>query len=393
MAGCGSPGSPQPPSLKIPTPVVDLSTARTGNEVALHWTMPRRATDRVLLAGDQRVVICRSVAEAPCSRVGQLLLEAGKPGAYTDSLPPELSSGAPKLLTYTVLLENHSRHDAGPSNRAYAAAGAAPPEVAGLTAQAEARGIVLRWAQSARAASGPKAMAAQRLVRLQRTRVLRPGESGKPTTEENQAGVPQPVDQTLEVAEPALTAQPETLRGGWGLDHAIDQDAALNRIYRYTVQQVARLTLAGHQVEVSSLPTAGATVDAKDVFPPGVPVGLEAVADAEGDAIDLSWTPDSDADGAGYFVYRRLAEGAVPGAPQKVSGKAPVVNAAWRDTAAATGVRYAYSVSAVDTSGNESSRSPEVDESVTPVPPDQKPPRPRPAGGETGAPTKLQAQK
>jgi hypothetical protein len=380
LAGCGSPGSPQPPSLKIPTPVFDLSANRTGDEVSLHWTMPRRATDRVLLAGDQRVVICRSVAPEPCKPVGELLLLAGKAGDYTDTLPASLRSGPPHLLTYTVLLQNHSRHDAGPSNVAYSAAGAAPPAVSGLAANAETRGIVLKWQPSPAATGGSHAEAAltteQRMVRLQRTRVLAPGESPKPTTEENQAGVPQPIDQKLEVAEPGSRVPEPTLLCGWPLNHAIDRDAALNRTYRYTVQLVARVTLSGHPVEVKSVPSTPVTIDARDIFPPAVPAGLQAVSDAEGNAIDLSWTPDSDPDIAGYFVYRRPADGSGP--PVKVSGTAPVVDSAWRDTAADAGMSYGYSVSAVDTSGNESARSPEAFESVTPLPADQRPP-PRPA--------------
>src|SRR5581483_5968591 len=37
---------PQPPSLYPPKRVTNLTAARIGNEVNLHWTMPKRATDR-----------------------------------------------------------------------------------------------------------------------------------------------------------------------------------------------------------------------------------------------------------------------------------------------------------------------------------------------------------
>jgi len=65
MAGCGLAASPQPPSLKLPTPVRDLSGARAGDEVSLHWTMPKRDTDKVVLKGDQTVRVCRRVETGP----------------------------------------------------------------------------------------------------------------------------------------------------------------------------------------------------------------------------------------------------------------------------------------------------------------------------------------
>ena len=35
ISGCGTPGAPMPPSLKLPDPVTDLSALRTGNQVSL----------------------------------------------------------------------------------------------------------------------------------------------------------------------------------------------------------------------------------------------------------------------------------------------------------------------------------------------------------------------
>lgn len=377
LAGCGSPGTPQPPSLKLPIPPTDLTASRSGNSVTLHWTMPRRATDRVLLSGDQRAVICRSVAGgnlgtskvgiggAGCNPAGALLLAAGQPAGYTDILPPLLVTGPPRLLTYTVRLENHKQRSAGLSNSAYSAAGAPPPAIDGLSAQTTSAGIVLRWptppgvrVTGALAPEGPAEPGARYLLRLQRTRILAPGEGPNPTADETRAGVPQPVEQTLEVAQKTYPAGGGTLAGGWALDHAIDSDAMLNRTYRYTVERVARLTLDGHLVEVSGGPSAPATIAARDLFPPAVPQGLEAVADDQGSAIDLSWTPGTEADLAGYRVYRRIAANSEPAA--RVSGTTLLPDPAWRDQSAQAGVRYAYSVSATDKSGNESARSPEV---------------------------------
>ena len=49
VAGCGTPGAPQPPSLNLPDRVEDLAAVRTGVTVSLTWTMPKKNTDKLLL--------------------------------------------------------------------------------------------------------------------------------------------------------------------------------------------------------------------------------------------------------------------------------------------------------------------------------------------------------
>ncbi len=359
--------------------------------------MPRRATDRVPLAGDQRVVICRRLGAAgSCDPVGNLLLDAGSQARYLDPLPSSLATGGPQLLTYTVLLENQKRQSAGPSNPAYTIAGSAPPTVGGLSAQVGPAGIALHWQPAASTASsaypasatGPAAagspLEVDYLLRLHRARKLAPGENAGPSSQESRAGVAQPLEQTLEVRE-AASSRPASLAAGWRLDHAVDQDAALNRTYLYTVERVARVHLGGHSIEVSGGASQPLTIEARDLFPPAVPGGLEAVADSQAGAIDLSWSPDTEPDLAGYFVYRRVAGSAGP--PLRTSGAAALPNAAWRDPSVQRGVRYAYSVSAVDTSGNESERTPEVLEATQPVDGERSPAPPAAANpGRARAP-------
>ena len=98
------------------------------------------------------------------------------------------------------------------------------------------------------------------------------------------------------------------------------------------------------------------------VVPPAVPAGLQAVFSGaeQGRYIDLIWSPDADADLAGYNVYRREENGA----PQRINS-AIVQTPAFRDTDVSSGKKYFYSVSAVDVRGNESARSEEASE-VTP---------------------------
>jgi hypothetical protein len=52
ITGCGTPGAPLPPSLKLPDQVTDLSATRTGNQISLTWTMPKKNTEKLLLKGN-----------------------------------------------------------------------------------------------------------------------------------------------------------------------------------------------------------------------------------------------------------------------------------------------------------------------------------------------------
>ena len=70
-------------------------------------------------------------------------------------------------------------------------------------------------------------------------------------------------------------------------------------------------------------------------------------------------TDITDADLAGYNVYRREANSA----PVKLNSEV-VKSPSYRDSAVASGKTYYYSVSAADVRGNESSRSEEANETV-----------------------------
>lgn len=353
LAGCAFAANPQPPTLWLPEPVKDLSATRAGNEVHLHWTMPRHSTDKLQLKGDQQAHICYREEAAPgttkkpagaaaalaCTQVADKMFAPDAPADFAARLPQEFEAGRPHALSYYVELENHAGKTAGPSNAAWVATGEAPPAVTGFRVEAEPDGVAMHW---------NKAGAEPHLVmRIHRTLVTRPG-AGKPN-ESN--GAPPPPQQTLEVDLDKADA------GG-----ALDHDAMLNEVWRYRAERVLRVETSGHALELEGAPSETVTIDAKNVFPPAVPQGLAAVADEQAHAIDLSWRPDSEPALAGYVVYRRdLTAGT---GAERISGKAAVVPPSFDDTKVVTGHRYAYAVSAVDQDGNESRRSPEVEEEL-----------------------------
>jgi hypothetical protein len=340
--------------------VKDLSATRVGNEVRLHWTMPKETTDKVVLQTDQRAHICWVPAPSPgkpappfdakaCRAASDGSFAPNKPAEFTATLPAELTSEPHGAVRFFVELQNHAGKTAGPSNAAWVATGAAPPALTGLRLETSAEGVVLHW--------DPAPPQANLVLRLHRTLVTKPGAVKQGEAKPGEArpseanGAPPPEQQTLEV---------NLDRSDPG--EALDHDATLDHVWRYTAERVLRVEIDRHALEIAGLPSPPVTVDAKDVFPPAVPAGLAAVADAQAHAIDLSWAPDTTVDLAGYVVYRRDVTAGT--GMERISGKVPVVPPSFEDTNVIPGHRYAYAVSAVDQDGNESARSAEVEEEL-----------------------------
>jgi hypothetical protein len=343
LTGCGMVAPPQPPSLYLPQPVTDLTAKRIGNDVHLHWTMPKRATDRVLLKGDQNAHICRSVANGPCDPAGDAKYAPEAQADFIDHLPASLTSGPQQLITYTIELRNRRGRTAGASNPAWSASGAAPTQANAFTAETHAAGVLLHWQPTPDAST---------LIRIERTLVPKLGASQKKNSTSLRKGAEVPAQQTLEVS----------YLSGHDPAQAYDKDAAFDQIYRYTAQRIEILTLAGHKIEIASESSPAVMLNTRDIFPPAAPIGLVAVASPDEHVIDLSWSPNSENDLAGYIVYRR--EAGSTAAPIRISPAEPVAGPAFRDATSAPGKRYAYSVSAIDQDKNESARSSEVEESL-----------------------------
>lgn len=347
--GCGMPGAPQPPSLNLASPVKDLAGTRAGYAVALRWTMPQKNTDKLLLKGVQQVVVCRKEGGAgACAPVTKLQLAPDAAGEFTETLPAALAAGAPRELAYFVEVRNSNGRSAGLSNAAVVLAGTAPAPVTGLAAQVRKDGVVLEW-DSAPHEGTPTA------IRLHR-KLLTPAVAGKKSAQGPLAAAPEPTEQTLLVEAPGPNhGSPE---------RALDKDVRFGETYEYRVQRVARVPVGGKTQELSGPLSLPVRVEALDMFPPAVPVGLAAVAVAAENggeaAIDLSWQPDTEADLAGYIVYRR--EGG--GDWQRISSAGPVVGPAFHDAHVQAGHSYLYAVSAIDGGGHESGRSAEAGETV-----------------------------
>jgi len=349
LAGCGQTGAPLPPSLQLPEVVSDLGAIRIGNKVDLKWTMPRRTTDKLLLKGPQPVHICRHIGDGPCLTVADASFPPEKPVTYEDNLPADLATGAPQLLAYSVDILSRRGRSAGASNYAYTAAGLAPPPFVDARAHVQADGVVLQWQPAPLSGDANK-------VNMQRTLL------STPPKQENQSKSPLGLSSASIVKSQTLTVH---LPPGSDPGQALDPDADFDQHYSYTLTRTLSITVGGKTVELLGPPSPEIFVDTKDIFPPAAPTGLAAVAAPREGAIDLSWTPNTEKDLAGYAVYRREATGR----PLRISDASKTLGSpAFHDQTASTGREYTYSVTAIDHDGNESKPSSEATETLPPRP-------------------------
>ena len=131
-----------------------------------------------------------------------------------------------------------------------------------------------------------------------------------------------------------------------------DTPVDYGKSYSYMVQA---LVDAGNRTPAESDLSPVTSLTPLDEFPPAVPSGLRA--DRTGNGVSLVWEPDSDADLAGYRVYR--SEGSGPW--QKLADVNTVPT--YSDATAEHGKTYHYAVSAFDKAAksNESDRSAAVE--------------------------------
>jgi hypothetical protein len=351
---CGNPRPPEPPALELPNPVKDLRAARKGDKVYLSWSVPTKTTEaqtiryigptRICRARNAAVAGCATPAgEAPAPDLSRLLtaVQNGKSetAAFVDTLPAtELSPGAE--FTYAVDVLNDRERSAGLSNQVSVPGAPALPPPAGFQARLTADGVLLSWNQIHANADIPELEHRYRIYR-------------------NEIKGPEMV-----IAELPL-----------GTSQFLDHNFEWEKTYQYRADVVTIVapqsancipdqfpsTLACRAASIEGEDSSVVEIFAHDIFPPGVPSGLQAVSSEAGNQkfIDLIWTPDSAPDLAGYNVFRHEE-----GAEGTQINTEPVKTPAYRDVNVKSGKKYFYSVSAVDVRGNQSARSEEASEVV-----------------------------
>ena len=380
-------GASASPSLQLPATVKDLKAERVGGRVVLRWTSPDKTTDKLPIKGTATAVVCREVTPpveavkpgAPvCVPVARLTLTTGEMQA-ADDLPPALVSDPVRLLSYRVTVANAVGRSGAASVPAFAAAGMVPQPVVALRVKVVGEGTVVEWQPIAAATAETDvveltrvdpALAAKNAAQTAAAKDSKAASA--PSTPRSRLQLTPKKGSSSGLPKNAQAAEIYLRAGESDSGGTVDHTAVNGETYVYTAQRVRSVTVAGHELQLRSAASAGATVAVRDTFPPAVPSGLAAVpnvapggaspnAERQGTSIDLSWEPDTDADLAGYIVYRRdLSAG---GTAVRLTAT-PIVEAAFRDSTAVAGVRYSYTVTAVDTSGNESKASAAAEESL-----------------------------
>jgi hypothetical protein len=351
LVGCGVPGVPKPPSLELPQPVGDLRAVRKGDRVYLAWTVPTETTDRIPIHRSGPTRICRSedaamsdcanaVSEVPAPQVGSVrsVKKMGEQSPariqanYTDYLPPSLLRKHPGAqIFYAVSVQNERGRSASISNIVSAPAGASVPQPSGFTAQMSAEGVVLSWVPITLA---PEAPGLRYLCRIYRR--------AEGTNQDTVAG--------------------EIVMDTFSATQLVDHSFEWEKTYFYRATMVTLIHIeAQTEIQFEGDDTPSIKIFAHDVFPPAVPSGLQAAFSGVGQQpfIDLIWAPDTDADLAGYNVFRHEENGE----PTKINSEL-VITPAFRDTNVVSGKNYFYSVSAEDVRGNKSALSQNASEAV-----------------------------
>jgi hypothetical protein len=355
LASCAQLGPPLPPSLELPKPPSDLRAVRKGNRVTLSWSASTLTTDHQSVRYIGPTLVCRSTeseiteCKSPVDKLPAPPIATGRrtpkktatqkanaphpdPETATDTLPAALETQDPAAdITYAVEVLNRNRRSGGLSNRVHVPAVLTLPPPADLSAELTGDGVILTWTSAAQ----PAPAGLQFLYRIYR----RDETSGKD----------------------AIAGEVPVLSDATQPAHFTDSAFEWEKTYLYRVTAVSVVKRPDSAVQVEGDDTPPVRVVAHDIFPPSVPAGLQAVFSGEGQKpfIDLIWAPVTNADLAGYNVFRREGDGIAVKLNREL-----VKSPAYRDTEVTAGKTYTYSVSAMDVRGNESGKSEESSEAV-----------------------------
>jgi hypothetical protein len=332
-AGCAKVGEPQPPVLLIPAPASDLTARQVADRIALSVSLPERNTNgsSPALIGEMQLLRLTE----PAGRISTALPEdlylkqavrvltvpseefagylRGKTLVFTDS--PSAAGGDlfGRSFDYAVMFLNRKNQAAGLGNQAIISPLAIPGPPGGLSCEVRQHAMRLTWIPPAANSDGsvPPRIAGYNVYRS-----------------ENPKEFP-----SAPLNPPPLT-KPEFE----------DRSFLFDKTYYYAVSVVGKRENPYAESGLS----APVKVVARDVFPPGPPLNLNSVV--ENGLVILLWAAPQDTDVAGYRVYRS-EEGSTE---KRLLQPAPVTAMSYKDGTAQPGRTYIYSVTAVDTHGNES---------------------------------------
>lgn len=256
---------------------------------------------------------------------------------YTDALSGEdFAQHAGSVAVYVVRTFASPKKSSGNSNAAAVGVQPAPQAIDDLKADVTSSAIVLTWTPPKPLADATPTIAGYRLYRA---------EAAPGATADN----PQLKSPLARVGETSPDSQ--SFRDG---------QFTFGATYVYSVRGFSQYSAEVLESADSNL----VVITPRDTFPPAAPQGLIAVlVPAQGNApahIELSWAISPETDLAGYNVYRTEQAGVQP---TRLNTEL-LLTPAFRDMNVQPGHVYFYTVTAVDSSGNESASSASASGSV-----------------------------
>lgn len=307
LCGCGYMGEPLPPALNRPERVLDLSALEHGSNIIVQFTIPTITTEGLPVNSKDRDIELRAGPYVTNMETWQRTSDR-IPVAVTDPRAKVAHVEVPAMQYYgktvdiAVNVHGPEGHSVGWSKFAIVQVVPALPTPQALTTSDVPDGVQLEWH-----AAAPEFRVFRKLVADINWTLL--GTATKPSY----------------------------------TDNMIDYD----KTYQYMVQSIEKTEQGYAESDLSDV----TSIRPVDKYPPAVPAGVTAVPGTR--TIELVWDRNTEKDFAGYRIYRdgkRIAEGLA----------AP----AFTDRDVQPRVTYRYEVSAVDTAGNESPRSPAVQATI-----------------------------
>ncbi len=331
LFGCGVQGTPHPPRLERPAKITNLSVVQIGQSLELHFSLPQQTTDGERMTKPLEMEILHSLVPR-----GTSMPKLPEPEVWTHLIREEwLPYTKDNNVSYSAHLTQREFHDwrgqtlvvgvrtltrgfrhraleSDPSNFVDVPIFDVSEAMGGVQCVVTEKALEVQFPPPTKTLSGDP------LHDLAGYRVYR-SLTGLATTFE--------------------------LRGETATPPYRDSQFEFGHTYYYQVR--AAFGTPGHVALSDASPAVKVTP--KDIFPPVPPQGLQSIYSAG--AVELVWAANTEADLAGYNVYRLDS-----GTPQRVN-KQLLPTPIFRDTTAAPGKTLIYYVTAVDLSGNESKAS------------------------------------
>jgi len=314
VASCGYVGEPLPPALMIPVAVENLAAVERGDSILITATLPELTREGLVL-----------------ERLGEVELRIGATPEPWDE---------PAWLAGTTDVETPPDPEPGPLRVETPAARWAGEEVVIAVRVSSTRG---RWSDWSNLVA---LTVTEPLPEPRNIAAVAVGDGIRITWEspDERSGFRYRIYRVPEDS-PALFLLGETGQSEW-----TDAGTQYGETYEYQVQA---LLTAGDDVAESE-PASPVRITPEDRFPPPVPQGLTAIAGL--DTIELTWEPSVETGAVTYRLYR-AADG-----EELARIAADLVAPSYSDAEVSSGILYRYTVSAVDALGNESARSPSVEQ-------------------------------